>query len=102
MATNLATAHGQDTFLLDFIGFVGLSRIRSPSRARKQHKKDIRSDVLFCTVRARGNYACQADGNSRFASQFLCFPSAGIVSATRSQIACCLALGKAESIKKRE
>ena len=33
MATDLATAQGQDTFLFDFIVFAGLSRLRSPSRA---------------------------------------------------------------------
>ena len=48
MATNLATARGQDTFLLDFIGFVGLSRIRSLPR-------DHRSRVVSHSVKRKAS-----------------------------------------------
>ena len=53
MATNLATAQGQDTFLLVIIEFVGLSRLRSPSRARWLKCGNVVfiyvSAVLFCS-----------------------------------------------------
>ena len=46
MATNLATAQGRDTFLLDFIGFAGLSRLRSPSRARLESSGNVEKSMF--------------------------------------------------------